>query len=162
MKTRFLEAGKIVNTHGISGEVKIQPWADEPDFLRGFTRLYIDGEPVNILTARIHKGCVIAALEGVGDVDAAIKLKNKIVSIDRGETRLEEGRYFVADLLGLRALNAETGDELGTVKEILKLPANDVYVIHGSREILVPAVEEFIIETNIDEGFVKIRMIDGI
>ena len=161
MKSGFLEAGKIVNTHGISGEVKIQPWADTPGFLTGFDRLYIDGQPVKILSAKVHKGCVIAALDGVADIDAAIKLKNKIVHIDRVEAKIEEGRHFIVDLVGLRAIDAETGVELGTVADVLKLPANDVYVINGAREVMVPAVKEFIVETNIDEGYIKLRLIEG-
>ena len=162
MSNRFLEAGKIVSTHGIRGEVKIQPWADSPDFLTGIKRLYIDGAPVTVLSAKVHKGCVIAALSGVGDIDGAIRLKNKIVSIDRNDAPLEEGKYFIADIIGLRAIDAVTGGELGAVAEVLTLPANDVYVIRGEREILIPAVPEFIIETNIDERYVMIRLIEGI
>ena len=162
MERRFLEAGKIVNTHGVRGEVKIQPWADSPDFLTGFKCLYIDGAPVTVLSARVHKGCVIASLGGVADIDGAIRLQNKIVSIDRNDAPLEEGKYFIADIIGLRAVDAETGGELGTIAEVLTLPANDVYVIKGEREILIPAVPEFVVETNISEGYVMIRLIEGI
>jgi 16S rRNA processing protein RimM len=162
MENRFLEAGKIVNTHGIHGEIKIQPWADSPDFIAGFERLYIDGEPVKVLAAKVHKGCVIASLAGVSDSDGAIRLKNKTVFIDRRDTRLEEGRYFVADLKGLRALDVDTGEELGIVDDVLSLPANDVYVIKGSREILVPAVPDFIKEICIESGYIKLRMIEGL
>ena len=161
MKSRFLEAGKVVNTHGINGEIKIQPWADTPDFLTGFTHIYIDGAPVRILTSRVHKGCVIAALDGISGIDDAIRLKNKTVFIDRDQARLEEGRYFIVDLIGLRAIDADSSDELGIITDVLKLPANDVYVIHGKREILVPAVPEFILETNIDAGFVRLHLLDG-
>ena len=161
MVNRFLEAGKIVNTHGINGEIKIQPWADTPEFLTGFEHLYIDGSPVRLLSARVHKGCIIAALDGVTGIDAAIRLKNKTIYIDREDAPLIDGRYFVADLIGLRAVDFNSGDELGTIADVLKLPANDVYVIRGKREILVPAVPEFIIETNIGEGYVKLRKIDG-
>ena len=183
MRSKFLEAGQIVNTHGIHGEIKILPWADSPDFLICLDQLYIEGAPVKLLSARVHKGCVVAALDGVNSVDDAAKLKNKIVHIDRDVVQLEEGRHFIADLVGLRAINAETGEELGTVCDILSIPANDVYVIRrpgspgegdaggaaapkhsGSQapqETLVPAVPEFIVETNIDEGYVKLRLIEG-
>ena len=161
MKSELLEAGIIVNTHGIRGEVKLQPWADSPDFLTGFEHLYIDGAPVKVLSVKVHKGCVIAALEGVDDIESAIKMKNKIVSIKRDDVLLEEGRYFVADLIGLRAVDAETGEELGTVSDVLSRPANNVYVISGEREILVPAVDEFVIEINTGEGYIKLRLIEG-
>jgi len=161
MKEKLLEAGKIVNTHGIRGELKLQPWADTPDFLAGFKRLYIDGAPVEVLSARAHKGCVIAALEGVTDIETAIRMKNKTVCIARDDVALEEGRHFIVDLVGLRALDAETGEELGIVAEVMPRPANNVYVIQGAREILVPAVPEFVIEINIASGYIKLRLIEG-
>ena len=161
MGNSFLEAGKITNTHGIHGEVRIQPWADTPAFLADIKIIYIDGAPVEVVSARVHKGLVIAALDGVSDINGAIRLKNKVVHIARDDVRLEDGRYFVADLVGLRAVDAETGEELGTIADVLSLPANNVYVIKGAREILVPAVPDFVVETDIGEGYVKIRLIEG-
>ena len=158
---RLIEAGKIVNTHGVHGEVKILPWADTPDFLAGFKHLYIDGKAIKVISARVHKGCVIAALEGVDGIDASASLKDKIVSIAKDEAILEEGRHFIADIIGLRAICSDTGEELGLVEDVLTLPANNVYVIRGAREILVPAVNEFIDEINIDDGYIKLRLIDG-
>ena len=67
MKNQFLEAGQIVNTHGIQGEVKIVPWCDTPEFLCQFDTLYLDGRPVKVLARRVHKGNVLAKLEGVSD-----------------------------------------------------------------------------------------------
>jgi len=160
-RSRFLEAGKIVNTHGLRGEVRIMPWADSPEFLAGFERLYIDGEAVDVLSARVHKGGVIAAFDGVSDIDSAIKLKNKTVCIDREDVLLEEGRHFVADLLGLRAIDAETGAPIGDISEVLALPAHDVYVIKGAREMLIPAVPEFVDEVSVEGGYVKLRLIEG-
>ena len=111
MDNRFLEAGKIVNTHGVRGEVRILPWADSPDFLAGVKRLYIDGAPVEVLSARVHKSFVIAAFAGVTDIEGAIRIKNKTVFIDRSDVLLEKGRFFVADIIGLRAIDAKTGEE---------------------------------------------------
>jgi 16S rRNA processing protein RimM len=159
---RLLEAGKIVNTHGVRGEVRIQPWADSPEFLMGFDHVYIDGEPRELLAARAHKGCVIASFAGVEGIDGAIRLKKKVVSIDREGVSLEEGRYFVADLIGLRAVDAETGETLGTVTDVLSLPANDVYVIKGAREILVPAVPDFIDQIDVGAGLIRFRMVEGL
>jgi len=157
----LIEAGKIVNTHGIRGELRLQPWADSPDFLTGFDHLYIDEKPVKIISARIHKGCVIATLEDIEDIDAAIRMKNKVIKVKKDDIELEEGRYLVADLIGSQIINAETNEELGILSDVLSLPSNDVYVIKGKREILVPAVPEFIIETNLDDGYIKLRLIEG-
>jgi len=162
MKNEFIETGKIVNTFGIYGDVKIQPWADSPDFLTRFDHFYIDGMPVKVLSSKIHKGCVIATLEGIENIDAAIKLKNKVIKVKKDDVSLDEGHYFIADLIGLHAIDAETGEDIGKIADVLSLPSNNVYVIKGEREILVPAVPEFIIETNLAEGFIKLRLIEGL
>jgi 16S rRNA processing protein RimM len=162
MKAELIETGKIVNTFGNRGEVRILPWADSPDFLTGFEHFYIDGMPVKVLSARVQKGCVIATLEGVVDIDDAIRMKNKIIKIKKDDVKLKEGSYFITDLIGLEVIDNETGETLGTLSDILSLPSNNVYVIKGKREILVPAVPEFIIETNLDEGYVRIRLIEGL
>jgi len=160
--SELIEAGKVANTHGIRGEVRLEPWADCADFLTGFEYIYIDEKPVKLLSAKVHKGCVIAALEGVGDIDSAIKLKGKIIKIKKADVELEEGKFFVADLINMKALDAETEEELGIVTEVLTLPSHNVYVIKGEREILVPAVTEFIVETNIPDGYIKVRLIEGL
>jgi len=162
MKIEYIETGKIVNTHGMNGEVKLQPWADSPDFLTNFEYFYIDGVPIKVLSAKVHKGNVIAALEGIDNIDAAIRMKNKIITVKKEDVQLEEGRHFVADLIGLKAVDAETEKELGKITDVLALPSNNVYVIKGDREILVPAVPDFIAETNIENGYVRINLIEGL
>ena len=162
MKNRYLEAGKIVNTHGIAGEVKILPWADGPDFLLDFDTLYIDGKPIALLAARVHKNCVLAKLDGIHDINDAMKLKNKVVCIDREDVDLEEGAFFLADLTGLEVRDADSGQVLGTIHEVLTPPASNVYVVRGGeREHMIPAVEEFIVETNVEEGYLLVRLIEG-
>ena len=161
MKNQFLEAGQIVNTHGIQGEVKIVPWCDSPEFLLQFGTLYLDGTPVRVRAARVHKGNVLAALEGVADVNAAMALKGKIVSIDRSGVVLPEGRHFSADLLGLEVLDAGSGEKLGVVADVLTPPAHEVYVVKGEHEYMIPAVDEFLAETNVEGGYIKVRLIEG-
>jgi 16S rRNA processing protein RimM len=160
MKTEFLESGKIVNTHGIRGEIKIVPWADSPEFLCSFSTLYLDGKPVNVRSARVHKGNVIAQLEGYDDVNAAMLLKNKVVSIRREDAKLPEGAFFLADIIGLDVVN-EAGNKLGVLRDILSPSLQQVYVVEGKREILIPAVPEFILETNVADGYIKVRLIEG-
>jgi 16S rRNA processing protein RimM len=161
MAAELLEAGKIVNTHGVHGAVKITPWANSPDFLLPFEYLYIDGAPVKALSLRVQRECVIAELEGVDDIDKAIALKNKVVYIDRAKTSLPEGEHFIADLIGLAAVNADTGETFGRVTDVFSLPSNNVYVITGEREILIPAVPEFVVETDLAAGAIRFRVIDG-
>ena len=155
MKHRYLEAGKIVNTHGIAGEVKIMPWADAPDFLLNFKTLYLDRKP-------IHKNAVLMKLDGVDDINEAMRLKNKVVSIDREDATLEEGSFFLVDLYGLEVRDADSGEVLGTISDVLTPPANNVYIVKGTkREYMIPAVPEFIVETNVDEGYLLVHLIEG-
>ena len=161
MKNRFLEAGRIVNTHGIQGEVKIVPWCDSPEFLLQFDTLYLDEEPIRVLEARAHKGNVLARLEGVDDVNAAMVLKGRTVSIDRTGVVLPEGRHFLADLMGLDVLDADSGEKLGIIADVLTPPAHEVYVVKGEHEYLIPAVDEFLAETNVEGGYIKVRLIEG-
>ena len=160
MPDQFFFFVKIVNTHGIRGEVKIQPWADSPEVLCALPDLYIDGRKVAIRSARVHKGNVIALLEGVEDVDQAMLLKNKVVCLDRGDLKLPEGTFFLADLMGLRVID-EAGVELGVLREVLSPSRQQVYVVQGEREILIPAVPEFILETNVPGGYIRVRLIEG-
>lgn len=162
MKNQFLEAGEIVNTHGIRGEVKILPWADSPEFLRQFPCFYLDGKPVKVCSARVHKQMLLAKLEGIETVEDAMRLKGKVISIDRSSVTLPEGRHFLADLMGLRVLDSATDQELGTIADILTTPAHEVYVVRGGgKEYMIPAVDVFLVETNVEEGYIKVALIEG-
>lgn len=161
MKNQFLEAGQIVNTHGIQGEVKIVPWCDSPEFLCQFDTLYLDGKPLQICTARVHKGNVLAMIEGVNSVEAAMALKGKTICIDRADVELPEGRHFIADLIGLEVRDADSGTVLGTIAEVLTPPAHEVYVVVGERSYMIPAVDEFLVETNIEGGYIRVHLLEG-
>ena len=161
-KQTLLEAGRIVNTHGIQGEVKIVPWCDTPQFLCGFSTLYLDGKPVEVLSSRVHKGNVLARLAGYSTVNDAMLLKNKVVFIHRKDAALPEGHFFLADLIGARVLDADSGEELGTLAEVLSPAGQQIYVVRGKREILIPAVEQFVVETNVDQGYIRVRLIEGL
>ena len=162
MKSQFLEAGQIVNTHGVQGELKIVPWCDSPEFLCGFDTFYIDGAPVKVRAARVHKTSVLARLEGVDDVNDAMRLKNKVIHIDRSGVVLPEGRHFIADLIGLTVLDDDTGAALGTIAEVLTPPAHEVYVVQGEgKRYMIPAVDAFLRGTNVDEGWVRVNLIEG-
>jgi len=160
MKKKYLEAGKIVNTHGVRGELKIQPWADSADFLRGFKVLYIDEKPIRVTGSFVHKGYLIAKLEGIDDANAAMAYKNRVVYIDRDDAKLGEGEFFIQDIIGAD-VRLEDGQSVGSLAEVIDLPQGKVYVVRGEREILIPAVDEFILHTDADGGVVTVRLIEG-
>ena len=159
-KSEFLEAGEIVSTHGVRGEVKILPWTDSVDFLRRFRTLYINGTPYAVLRSFAHKGCMIAALEGIDDVEAAMALKGRTVCFARTDAPLPEGSFFLADVLGARVV-AEDGTEIGELVDIIENPTQNVYVVRGEREHLIPAVPAFILNTDTENGVVTARLIEG-
>jgi len=161
MKQGFLEAGRIINTHGIRGEIKIEPWCDSPDFLRQIDTLYLDGQPFNVLSCRTSKRDVIVGLDGVTDVNGAMCLKGKTVCIRRDDVALPPGRYFIVDLIGLEVRDAADDRVIGTLTEVLTPPAHPVYVVKGDREYLIPAVDAFIAETNPERGYIRVNLIEG-
>ena len=160
MPQQYLEAGKIINTFGIRGEVKLEPWCDSADFLRRIKTLYIDGQPRKVLSARVHKGMLIVLFEGVDSVNAAMTLKNKIVYFDRADVKLPKGRFFFDDILGARVVNEE-GNEVGKLTEILTLPAQNAYVVQGETEHIIPAVPAFILDTDLENKVIRVHLIEG-
>jgi 16S rRNA processing protein RimM len=157
----LLEGGRIVNTHGIKGEVKIESWCDSPDVLARLKVLYLDGKPLKIRSARVHKNCVITFLEGVDDIDTAMTLKGKVIHLDRKDIALPKGQVFMADLIGLKVIDDDSGAELGQLSDVLSPSIQKVYVVHGERDIMIPAVDEFIREINVEAGYVRVHLIEG-
>ncbi|MBR5479692.1 MAG: 16S rRNA processing protein RimM [Clostridia bacterium] len=162
MKLNLLESGEIVNTHGIRGEVKINPWCDSPDFLLDFDKFYIDGKAVQVLGARVHKNCVLAALKGINDINAAMALRGKIISVNKDEVELDEGQYFISDLIGLEVFDTESDSVAGKVVDVLNLPANDAYVVRdGDLEYMIPVVKEFVLNVDLASGRITVKLIPG-
>ena len=160
MKKQYLEAGRIVNTHGVRGEVRIEPWADEAAFLTRFKRFYMDGQPVKVRSCRVHKTLCIASLEGIDDVHAAMALKGKVIFIDRKDAKLPKGTVFLQDILGARVVDEE-GNDLGVLEQVLPAPAASVYVVKGEREILIPDVPAFILDKDAENSVITVRLIEG-
>lgn len=159
MKEQFLEAGEVVGTHGVRGEVKILPWADGPEFLLGFDKLYLDGVPFDVESGRTHKSMALVKFLGVDGIDDAQKLRGRIVTVDREGLELAEGIVFIADLIGLPVFNG--GEQIGFLREVLTLPGNDVYVVEGEKRYMIPAVSEFLERVDVDEGEIHVRLIGG-
>ncbi len=160
-RKEFIEAGRIVNTHGVIGEVKIEVWLDSPQFFKSFRKLYLkSGEELKVISAKTHKGFVIARLEGIEDINAAMRLKGKELSIRRSDAALPKGAFFLQDIIGAKVVE-EDGREVGTLVEIMERPSSNIYVVKGENEHLIPAVPEFIMSTNIDEGTIIVRLIEG-
>lgn len=157
MKLEFLEAGEIVTTHGVQGEMKVLPWADGPDFLTNFKRVRISGQEYTVESCRIQKTCNLLKLRNVDTVEAAQLLRGKIVEIFRSDAPNE--LIFAAELIGMRVIC--DGAELGLITDVLDYPGNKVYVVEGQHTYMIPAVKEFVLSTDIEANEMHVKLIEG-
>lgn len=164
-KKKFLECGKIINTHGFRGAVKLESWCNTPEDLADLSRLFLqeaDGmKCMRVKHASIFKQFVIAELEGVTDLDAAMALKNRVVFAAREDFSLDEGDVFIVDMIGLPVIDAANGTRYGTLRDVINRGASDIYVINTPNgERMMPAVEEFVKKIDIEQG-IFIAPIEG-
>lgn len=156
----FIEAGRIINTHGVSGELKIEVWLDSPSFMKGFKRFYIGEKEYAVRASRVFKGFLLLSLDGIEDMNAAQSLKGRTVYILRSDAKLPKGAFFLCDIIGSKVLD-EAGREIGILAEIMESPAQPIYVVKGSAEHLIPAVPEFIMSTDLSKHEIIVHLIEG-
>ena len=163
---KYLQGGKIVTTHGVRGEVKVQPWTDTPDVFCALKKVYRTkgGEELPVTSARPQKDMVILKLRGIDTVEEAQKLVNRILYVDREDILPEEGAYFIADLIGLRVLDADSGEEYGTLSEVTSTGANDVFHVKKAdgKISLVPNLKDVVVKTDLENGVMLIRPLMGL
>lgn len=163
---KYLEIGKIVSVHGLKGDVKVEPWCNEPEFICEFDILYSkDGKKkYEIEHSRVQKNMVIMKLKGVDSVEDGQAMRNKILFMDRDDVELEEGYYFFQDLIGLTVLDVDSLETYGKIKEVFQTGANDVYHIKSDegKSYYIPAIAEVIVKTDIEDGKMYIRPLEGL
>ena len=161
----YIECGKIINTHGCHGGVKIESWCNTPYELAALDELYIKkGDTfieLKVIKASVFKQFVVATLKGIDDVDSAMALKGTIIFAKRDAFELEEGEYFIADLYGLEIIDADNGKKYGKLKDIVNRGASDIYVVDTPNgERMIPVVPEFVEKVDVNEG-IFVRPIEG-
>lgn len=164
-KSRFLEIGKITSVHGIRGEVKVQPWCDEAEFLAEFDVLhYKSGDPIDIEYARVHKNMVIMKIAGCDTAEQAQKLRGRVLYMDRDEVELPEGCYFIQDLIGMTVIDDDTGAVYGKLTDVSQTGANDVYTVTSDdgREYLIPAIPDVIMKNDLENDIMYIKPLEGL
>ena len=166
MRKQYLEIGKIVTVHGLGGIVKVQPWCDDAEFLCEFEVLYCGTQyvPMEIQRASVQKNMALVKFKGVDTVEQAQALRNSILYMDRNDVELEEGTYFIQDLIGLKVSDADTGADYGKIADVLQTGANDVYLLRddSGKERLVPVIPDVVTEIEPEQGYVKIRPLKGL
>jgi 16S rRNA processing protein RimM len=157
MKLEFLEAGEIVSTHGVRGEMKVLPWADGPEFLCEFDRVRIGGKDYNVENCRVQKTCNLLKIEGVDTMEAAQAMRGRVLELYRED--IDDEVIFAAELIGVQVFS---GDQLlGEVTDVLDYPGNKVYVVKGEHEYMIPAVKQFVHSINMDENNMQVTIIEG-
>ena len=157
MKLQYLEAGQIVTTHGVRGEMKILPWADGPDFLMDFKRVRIDGKEYMIESCRVQKSCNLLKLQGIDTMEAAQAMHGKTLEIFRDDA--DPDIIFAAELIGIEVYQED--QLVGKLVDVLDYPGNKVYVVKGEREYMIPAVKAFILDTDMESETMQVRLIEG-
>ena len=157
MKLQFVEAGEIVSTHGVRGEVKVLPWLDCPEMLCEFDRCRIEGKEYKIEQCRVQKTCNLVKLTGIDTMEAAQLMRGKTVELYRDD--IDDEVIFAAELIGVDVFCE--GEQIGKIVDVLDYPGNSVYVVKGKHEYMIPAVSAFILDTNMVENTMQVKLIEG-
>ena len=157
MKLPYIEAGEIVTTHGVRGEVKVLSWLDSPEMLCEFDRCRISGREYVMDSVRVQRTCNLVKLRGVDTMEDAQKLRGKTMELYRED--ISDELIFAAELVDVEVY--ADGACIGKIKEVLDYPGNSVYVVQGEREYLIPAVKEFILSTDLERNQMQVKLLKG-
>ena len=157
MKLQFVQAGEIVTTHGVKGEVKVLPWLDSPEDLCDFDRCRIGGKDYEIQLCRVQKTCNLVKLSGVETMEDAQLLRGKTLELYRED--IDDEIIFAAELMGVEVYSDQT--LIGKIVDVLDYPGNKVYVVRGEYEYMIPAVSAFVLNTDMAANRMDVRLIEG-
>ena len=157
MRLEFVEAGEIVTTHGVKGEMKVLPWVDSPDILCEFDRCRIGGVEYEIENCRIQKTCNLLKVKGIDTMEAAQAMRGKVVELYRED--IDDEVIFAAELIGMEVFAED--ECIGKIKEVLDYPGNSVYVVKGQYEYMIPAVKAFVLNTDMEANRMEVRLLEG-
>ena len=164
----FLEVGKIVNTHGLRGEVKIVTWTDYPEDFEEIPKVYIKrktgDEALTIKGVKYQKNNIIVKFEEIKDINEAERYKNQVVYADREDLpELEEGAHYIADLIGLTVVE-EDGSVVGTLVDVFNTGANDIYDVkrEGKKNLLLPVIDEVVKDIDLEDGKITVHIMEGL
>ncbi len=164
----YLEIGQIVSTHGIKGEIRLNPWCDSPEFVKKFKTLYCDdkgSKSYKVVACRSHGNVAVLKLEGVNSIEEANALRNTVLYMKRSDVNLPKGKWFVSELIGCRVLDADDGSLCyGEITDVDTGVANDIWYIKtpDDNEVLIPAIKDVVIECDVAENKVYIKPLRGL
>ncbi|WP_446899492.1 ribosome maturation factor RimM [Clostridium sp. LBM24168] len=154
---QFITIGKIVNTHGIKGELKIYPLTDDLERFKELTYVYIDGKVRKILSCKLQAKRAVLKIEGIDSIEEASIYKENYIKVKREDAvELQEGSYFISDIVGCSVLDSN-GVNYGKIADVIHTPNNDVYWIKEEKELLIPALEDIILDIDIKKSRILIK-----
>ncbi len=165
MKKEFLEIGKIVGTHGIRGEVRVELWCDSGEFFSYFKKLYLDskGEEKLVVKSRPHKNIALMKIKDIENIDDVLPLVGKVLYMDRNDCPLPDDVYFVQDIIGCEVRNVNDNTLYGKVTDVLRTGANDVYQVEGDRGVvLIPKIDDIVKSVDVDRELILIEPMEGL
>ncbi len=157
MKLQFIEAGEIVTTHGVKGEVKVLPWLDSPEDLVDFDRVRIGLKDYEVESCRVQKTCNLVKLTGIDSMEAAQAMRGKVMELYRED--IDDEVIFADELLNVDVFCE--GKQIGKIVDVLDYPGNMVYVVRGDHEYMIPAVKAFVLSTDMEKNEMHVRLIEG-
>ncbi len=163
---QFLEVGKLNNTHGIKGELKMQLWCDDINYLKQFKTLYFDDKgkkSVEVLSVRPQKNLAIIKLKGIDTIEQAEMIKGKLLYCDRNDAKIDENANYIADLIGCYVVDIDTEEEYGKVVDVLNYGSCDIYDTESwGKHTLIPATPDIVKEINTEYQVIKIKAMKGL
>ncbi len=157
MKLQFIKAGEIVTTHGIRGEVKVLCWLDDPEMLCEFDRCRIGGKEYTMTQVRVQKTCNLVKFQGIDTMEEAQLMRGKVIELYRED--IDDEVIFAAELKGVEVY--ADGVQIGKIVDVLDYPGNSVYVVRGEHEYMIPAVNAFVLSTDMEANRMEVRLIEG-
>ncbi|WP_334196296.1 ribosome maturation factor RimM [Muricomes intestini] len=164
---QFLQVGIISSTHGVRGEVKVFPTTDDAVRFKKLKKVILNAGkeqiPLEIENVKFFKQFVILKFKGIDNINDIEKYKGKSLFVDReNAVKLEKDEYYIADLIGMQVFTEE--GRLGVLKDVLETGANEVYVVDSDKygEVLIPAIQQCILDVNVQEQTMKVYLLEGL
>lgn len=163
---QYLEIGKVNNTHGLKGEVKLSMWCDGIEYLKQLEIVYLDdkgNKPLTLLSARQQKNIAILKFAEITTVEQAEQLKNKVLYCNRDDATIDEDAHYLADIIGCMVVDVDTKEEYGKIIDVLNYGASDIYDVKcNGKNVLVPAIPDVVKEIDTETQVVTIKAMKGL
>lgn len=159
-----IKIGRIVNAVALRGEVKVYNYSGYRERYEELKQIFVEDKEYEIEKVRYQQHMVILKLSGVDDRNAAEAMKNKDIFITEDDLlELPEDTFYIRDLIGLSVIDVENGETIGTIKDVLQPSSQDIYVVKrtNGKDAMIPVVSEFVKEVSVEEGYVKVHLIEG-